>query len=133
MKKLINIIQEKLIINKNSKIKSNNVDDIDELMFYDELYQLLDEIYNDKIRWNGTSRKWEDERDDYFTDLVYGDHKTLLNELLDELVSRKRISQKDADKYSNNKITIEFCKDISRKLMNNKHIDVDKIYKELAF
>lgn len=126
MKHINNYINEKLKINKSTSFKSN-VDDVDTLTCCDELYQLLDALWNDHNEIPDP-----EEREDYFIELINGDRRTYVDDLLNRLVGNERLSESDADKYSNNIIILDFCSEIADLLMKNKFIDVNRIYQKIA-
>lgn len=132
MIKINQYIQEKLIINKNSTA-AKHIDSVDHMTCCDELYQLMDDIYNDKDFWNSrTYSNWEDERKEFFEEIIHGDRRGKVSNLLDELVDRERISEKDGNKYWNDIIITNFCKEIATRLLNNEYIDFNRIYQEIA-
>lgn len=116
---------ERLHINKNTT--SSFPDDVDTLTCCDELYQLLDTFWNDHNVIPDPR-----EREDYFNELINGDRKRYVDDLLNRLVYDERLSKEDADKYSNNIIILDFCTEIADLLRKEKFIDVNKIYQEIA-
>lgn len=127
MENINKYINEKLKINKNTSFQRAKVDGVDTLTCCDELYQLLDTLWNDHNEIPDP-----EEREDYFIELINGDRRTYVDDLLNRLVDNERLSDKDADEYSNNIIVLDFCSKIADLLMKDKFIDVNKIYHEIA-
>ena len=118
-------ILERLHINKNTT--ASFIDNVDTLTCCDELYQLLDTLWNDHNEIPDP-----EERENYFIELINGDRKTYVDDLLQRLVDNERLSEEDADKYSNDMIIMNFCSEIADLLMKYKFIDVNKIYQEIV-
>jgi len=133
MKNLNNYIFEKILISKNTNIKHGANDHIDTLTCCDELYIYLDELWNDDDYWKNISDDPEEAREEFFDDFMGGNRKDCVDRALTALVDNGRLSDEDADKYSNNMIILDFCTEIANLLMTNKFIDVNKIYQKIAF
>ena len=124
MKTLDTYIIEKILINKNTTLVKDKVQDhISELTLCDELYSLLDEQWNDP-----NFIKDEYDREDYFDAYVNGDRRAAVDGALEQLVERGRLSESDADEYSNNETIMNVCDEIVRCLQRNLEIDINAIY-----
>ena len=123
MKNLDTYITEKILINKNTKIIHRAKDHIDELTCCDELYSLLDELWNDP---NFITDEYD--REDYFDAFINGDRCAAVDGALEQLVERGRLSESDADEYSNNETIMNVCDEIVRCLQRNLEIDINQIY-----
>ena len=124
MKTLDTYIIEKILINKNTTLCKDKVQDhISELTLCDELYSLLDEQWNDP-----NFIKDEYDREDYFDAYVNGDRRAAVDGALEQLVERGRLSESDADEYSNNETIMNVCSEIVCCLQRNLKIDINAIY-----